>query len=86
MMVLPAPGSSASRKRSGWRSSISPYTAVIWCGSGSIFEAWTARKGSKRWASRIRSASAASRKSCGSASNRRPRAAGAGSRRASSSR
>ena len=24
MMVLPAPGSSASRKRSGWRESISP--------------------------------------------------------------
>ena len=32
MIVLPAPGSSASRNRSGWRGSISWYTAVIWCG------------------------------------------------------
>jgi len=38
MIVLPAPGSSASRKRSGWRGSISPYTARIWCGSGSRFD------------------------------------------------
>ena len=29
MMVLPAPGSSASRKRSGYRGSIASYTAVI---------------------------------------------------------
>jgi len=35
MIVLPAPGSSARRKRSGCRGSISPYTAVIWCGKGS---------------------------------------------------
>ena len=37
MIVLPAPGSSASRNRSGWRGSISPYTASIWCGSGSTW-------------------------------------------------
>ena len=36
MMVLPAPASSASRKRSGsWRSMCS-YTAMRWCGSGSM--------------------------------------------------
>jgi len=29
MIVLPAPGSSASRKCKGWRGSISSYTAVI---------------------------------------------------------
>jgi hypothetical protein len=34
MIVLPAPGSSARRKRSGWRGSMASYTAVIWCGRG----------------------------------------------------
>ena len=29
MTVLPAPGSSARRKRSGWRGSMDSYTAVI---------------------------------------------------------
>ena len=37
-MVLPAPGSSASRNRSGCFGSISSYTAVIWCGSGITVE------------------------------------------------
>lgn len=54
IIVLPAPGSSASRKRSGWRGSISWQTAVIWCGSGSTTDVCTARTGSNRWASRIR--------------------------------
>ena len=54
MIVLPAPGSSARRKRNGWRVSISPYTPVIWCGSGSTSEVWMARSGSKRYASRMR--------------------------------
>ena len=36
MIVLPAPGSSASRKRIGWRGSMCSYTALIWWGSGSI--------------------------------------------------
>ena len=40
MMVFPAPGSSASRKRSGCRGSISSYTAVIWWGSGWIRLEW----------------------------------------------
>ena len=38
MIVLPAPGSSASRNRSGCRRSITSYTARIWWGSGSIVE------------------------------------------------
>jgi len=41
-IVFPAPGSSASKNRSGWRGSISSYTAVIWCGSGSRLDVWTA--------------------------------------------
>ena len=38
MIVLPEPGSSASRNRIGCRGSISSYTALIWCGNGSIAE------------------------------------------------
>ena len=38
MIVLPEPGSSASRNRNGIRGSIDSYTAVIWCGYGSITE------------------------------------------------
>jgi len=48
MIVLPAPGSSARRKESGWRGSIASYTAVIWWGSGSTRLVLTATYGSKR--------------------------------------
>ncbi len=48
MMVLPAPGSSASRKLSGWSGSIRSYTAVIWWGSGSTWLVLTATYGSNR--------------------------------------
>lgn len=44
MIVLLAPGSSASKKRSGWRGGISPYTASIWCGSGSTADKCTAEE------------------------------------------
>ena len=57
MMVLPAPGSSASRNRNGIRGSISWYTAEIWCGNGWIPEVSTARNGSKLDAFCIRSVS-----------------------------
>jgi hypothetical protein len=38
MIVLPAPGSSATKNLSGWRCSMLAYTAVIWCGKGSTSE------------------------------------------------
>ena len=71
MIVLPAPGSSASRKRSGVRGSNSPYTARIWCGSGRTSLVATASIGSNRPASVIRCASATSLKSEAGASNAR---------------
>jgi hypothetical protein len=63
-----------SRKRSGWRGSIASYTAVIWCGSGSTSEVWTASTGSKRCAKRMRFASETSRK------RRHPRQSSTGGR------
>jgi len=42
MIVLPAPGSSASRKRSRGCGSIFMYTASIWCGSVRMPERLTA--------------------------------------------
>ena len=48
MIVLPAPGSSARRKRSGVRGSSSPYTAVIWCGRACRSLVEIASMGSKR--------------------------------------
>jgi hypothetical protein len=45
IIVFPAPGSSARRNRSGCRGNISPYTAVIWCGSGSTIDVWMASSG-----------------------------------------
>ena len=43
IIVLPAPGSSASMNRKGILFNISSYTADIWCGNGSIDEVCTAR-------------------------------------------
>ena len=71
MIVLPAPGSSASRNRSGVRGSSSPYTARIWCGSGCTSLVATASIGSNRPASVMRCASATSLKSLAVASKAR---------------
>lgn len=68
-MVLPAPGSSARRNRSGVRGSSSLYTARNWWGSGSTSHVLTAEIGSNRAALRIRSASVASLKAAESASS-----------------
>ncbi len=77
MIVLSAPGSSASRKRSGVRGSSSEYTALIWWGSGSRSLVDTASIGSNRAAIRIRNASSSSTRfsaasAARSASGRRP--------------
>ncbi len=49
MIVLPAPGSSPRRnRRRGWGSMWS-YTAIRWCGSGSIIEISVANAGLNRW-------------------------------------
>ena len=49
MIVLPAPASSASRKRSGDRPSRCSYTATRWCGSGLIDEISAAKAGLNKW-------------------------------------
>ena len=85
MMVLPAPGSSANKNRSGWRGNISPYTAVIWWGSGSTSDVCTARWGSNRWASRMRRASDTRRRSSPSPLKLHGRPAAASSSNASRS-
>ena len=45
MMVLPAPASSASRNRKGNCLSMCSYTAIRWCGRGSICEISVANAG-----------------------------------------
>src|SRR5271157_2445940 len=52
MMVLPAPGSSASKKRRGWRGSISPYGALPSriAGIGTAASSHGYRKLVRKWA------------------------------------
>ena len=58
MMVLPAPASSASRKRNGSCGSIRSYTAMRWCGSGSMRAVSAAKAGLNWWPWAKRNASA----------------------------
>ena len=47
MIVLPVPGSSASRNRSSGCGSIAPYTAVVWWAYG---RSWVeAMRWTRRW-------------------------------------
>ena len=68
IIVLPAPGSSASRKRMRGNGSMRLYTASSWCSKGSTWETDTANWGSKAWAKWVLSASTPRRNSRGSAS------------------
>ena len=69
MIVLPAPGSSASRNRSLGSRRKQSYTASSWCGSGWMFDTATAAISYAK-ATSIRRASTPSRNWSGSPSKR----------------